>query len=470
MGQGGESFLLVGRQCASELSSESNEKVIAHDPSEYVIRLPCCEGLRGSGINKSMFHKSQRNTPRSRRSHVVCLLPCLLLLPACGDGGEGGLGGLGAIGGGRTTGAIVYVTNSGSNSVSGYTVNQATGGLTAIAGSPFPDVPTPSAIAASPNGLFAYIANSQTNKVTAFRVGTNGTLLLGDSTSGNPNPVVVGTAPRALAISSDSQFLFVANSGSDTVSVFKIGAAGVLTPVPQAEGPFKPVGAGVSSPIALATTPNGRFLYVATSTSSMVTVFQVDTSGILTLVPPAGPGTNPISSGGTGLTAMGLSPNGQFLYVTNGTSNNVTLFRVEPSGLLTLIPPTGSNPMSTGGTTPNSLAVGADGAHLYVANGGGSVSVFAIGSSGLLTLVPAVGASQNPVPTPTGSTPVALAVSPDGLFLYVANRATSVSGGTISAYTIVSGTGALVPVTQLLGNPFRAENTPSAIATLGPTS
>ncbi|MBK9949043.1 MAG: beta-propeller fold lactonase family protein [Nitrospira sp.] len=86
--------------------------------------------------------------------------------------------------------------------------------------------PTPSAIA-HPNGLFAYMANSQTNKVTAFRVGTNGTLLLGDSISGNPNPVVVGTAPRVLAISSDSQFLFVANSGSNTVSVFKIGAAGV---------------------------------------------------------------------------------------------------------------------------------------------------------------------------------------------------------------------------------------------------
>jgi 6-phosphogluconolactonase len=414
-----------------------------------------------------MVRERSRNTPWSRRSYVAWLIPCLLLLPGCGDGEEDGFG---AIGGERTTGAIVYVTNSGSNSVSGYTVNQATGGLAAIAGSPFPNVPTPSAIATSPNGLFAYIANSQTNKVTAFRVGTNGALLFGDSSSGNPNPVSVGTAPRALAISRDSQFLYVANSGSDNVSAFTIGAAGVLTLVPQAEGPTKPVGAGVSSPIALAVTPNGRFLYVATSTSSMVTVFQVDASGVLTLVPPAGPGTNPISSGGTGLTAIGLSPNGQFLYVTNGTSNNVTMFRVEPSGLLTLIPPTGSNPISTGGTTPNSLAVAADGAHLYVANGGGSVSVFAIGSSGLLTLVPAEGVSQNPVPTLAGSTPVALTLSPDGQFLYVVNRTTSVSGGNVSAYTVVSGTGALVPVTQLLGNPFRAENTPSAISTLGPTS
>lgn len=352
--------------------------------------------------------------------------------------------------------------------MSGYTVNPSTGGLAVLTGAPFVDIRTPSAIAVSANGSFAYVANSETNNVTAFRVGTNGALLFGDSTSGNPNPVSAGTTPQALAISKDSQFLYVANSGSDDVTVFKIGTAGALTLVPQTEGRSKPVGAGASSPIGLAITPNGRFLYVATSNSNMVTAFQVDSSGVLTLVPSAGASTNPISSGGAGLTALALSPNGQFLYVTNGTSNTVTIFRVEPSGLLTLIPPTTSNPISTGGTTPNGLAIGADGAHLYVANGSGPISVFAVGSTGLLTLVPVSGTGQNPAPAPaTGLTPVALALSPDGQFLYVANRVSSVSGGTVSAYTVVSGTGTLVPVTQLLGNPFPAQNSPSAIATLG---
>lgn len=347
-------------------------------------------------------------------------------------------------------------------------MNPSTGGLASLTGSPFVDVSTPSAIAVSANGSFAYVANSQTNNVTAFRVGTNGALSFGDSTSGNPNPVSAGTTPQALAISKDSKFLYVANSGSDDVTVFKIGTAGALTLVPQAEGRSKPAGAGASSPIGLAITPNGQFLYVATSNSNMVTAFQVDSSGVLTLVPAAGASTNPISSGGTGLTALAMSPNGQFLFVTNGASNNVTMFRVEPSGLLTLIPPTTSNPISTGGTTPNGLAVGADGARLYVANGSGTISVFAIESTGFLTLVPASGAGQNPVPPPaSGHTPVALALSPDGRFLYVANRVNSLSGGSVSAYTIVPGTGALVPVTLLLGNPFPAQNSPSAIATLG---
>jgi 6-phosphogluconolactonase (cycloisomerase 2 family) len=363
------------------------------------------------------------------------------------------------------TTASVYVTNSGSNDVSAFSINPSTGGLAAIAGSPFKDIPSPSAIAVSPNGLFAYVANSRTNKVTAFRVGTNGGLLLGPSTQDTPNPASVGATPRALAISKNSQFLYVANSGSGDITVFQIGTAGVLTHVPQTEGRSKPVAAGVSSPIALTISPTGRFLYVANSTDHTITAFQVDAAGVLTLVTATAPASNPVSSGGTGVTALAMSLNGQFLYVTNGTSNTVTTFQVEASGLLTRVPPAGSrlNPLATAGTTPNGITLAPDGAHLYIANGGGNVSVFAIGSDGLLTLVPASGASQNP--TAAGTNPVAVALSQDGQFLYVAN-----GGGNVSIYTVVSGAGTLIPLTPLLGSPFPTGTNPSAIAALSPTS
>lgn len=395
----------------------------------------------------------------------------VLLVPGCGDngGGEGGFGGLGTIGGGEGTTASVYVTNNGSNDVSAYSINSSTGGLAAISGSPFIDVPAPSAIAVSSNGFFAYVANSRTNKVTAFRVGTNGALLLGASTPDTPNPASVGTTPRALAMSRDSRFLYVANSGSDTVTVFSIGAAGVLTLVPQTTGNPNPVSAGGLSPVALAISSTGRVLYVANSTSNTITAFQVDSSGLLTQVPQAGPGTNPVSTSVAGPTALAMSPDGQFLYVTNSASNTVTAFRIETSGRLTLIPPVGStpNPVSTGGTIPNGIAVAPNGAHLYITNGGGTVSAFAIGSDGLLTLAPASGTAQNPTPTLVAgsrSTPVALTISQDEQFLYVANRE-----GIVLAYTIASGSGTLIPLTQLLGNPFRAGTNPSAIAVSGPT-
>lgn len=405
----------------------------------------------------------------ANRSSLAWLIVWLLLAPGCGDdgGGGGGFGGLGTIGGGEGTTASVYITNTGSNDVSAYSINSTTGGLAAISGSPFVDVPAPSAIAVSSNGFFAYVANSRTNKVTAFRVGTNGALLLGASTPDTPNPASVGTTPRALAISRDSRFLYVANSESDNVTAFSIGAAGVLTPIPPSTGNPNPISAGGLSPVALAISSIGRVLYVANSASNTITTFQIESSGLLTQVPQAGPGTNPVSTSVAGPTALALSSNEQFLYVTNSASNTVTAFRVETSGLLTLIQPVGStpNPASTRGTTPNGIAVAPNGAHLYIANGGGTVSAFAIRSDGLLTLAPASGTAQNPTPPlVAGSTPTALTISQDGQFLYVVNR-----GGTVSAYTIASGSGTLIPLTQLLGNPFRAGTNPSAIAISGPT-
>lgn len=420
--------------------------------------------LHESGITQDMILQGTHKVSIVKKVALAWLLPLAVLPTGCGDesGGGGGLGGLGTIGGEATTTAIVYVTNSGSNDVFGYTINPSTGGLAAIPGSPFANVSAPSAVVVSSNGFFAYAASRQANNVTVFRVGTNGALMLRESTPTSPNPVSVGTAPRALAVSQDSRFLYVANSGSDSVTVFSIGTAGVLTRVPPTPANPNPVAAGGSGPIALATSPPGRFVYVANGTSNTVTAFQVETSGLLTQVAPAGPGTNPISASGTGPTALAMSSNGQFLYVTNGASNTVTAFQVATSGLLTLVPPTGSNPnpVSTGGATPNGIAVAPNGAFLYIANGEGNVSAFAIGGNGLLTLVPASGTALNPAPA--GSSPAAVTISQDGQFLYVANR-----GGSVSAYTIVSESGALVPLTPLLGNPFPAGTTPSAIATPG---
>ena len=426
--------------------------------------------LRENGIKRDMVLRRDHKVSIVINVLLAWLLPVVLLPAGCGDGGGdgGGFGGGGGgepLGGGSGTTSVLYVANSGSDNVSGYSINATSGTLSAIPGSPFVNVSAPSAIAVSSNGFFAYVANSPANNVTAFRVGTDGALLLGESTAATPNPAPVGTTPRAIAISQDSRFLYVANSGSDSVTVFSIGTAGVLTRVPPTMGNPNPAAVGGSAPIALATPQTGRFLYVANSASNTVTAFQIETSGLLTQVPPAGPGTNPISVRGTGPTALAMSPNGQFLYVTNGASNTVTAFQVATSGLLTLVPPAGSNPnpVSTGGATPNGIAVASNGAYLYIANGEGNVSAFAIGSNGLLTLVPASGTAPNP--TPAGSNPAAVTISQDGQFLYVANR-----GGNISAYTITSGSGTLVPLTPLLGNPFPAGTNPSAIAAPGQTS
>jgi 6-phosphogluconolactonase len=168
--------------------------------------------------------------------------------------------------------------------------------------------------------------------------------------------------------------------------------------------------------------------------------------------------------------SMAISPNGSFLYVANSSTHNVTVFQIGTNGLLTLVPPAGGTtnpiPTGTGGTSPNSLMISLDGRFLYSANGGGTISAFTIGSDGFLTLLPSAAGNLNPVSAGANASPVALTMSPDGRFLYVATNVTTL-GGRVSAFTITSETGALVPLTALIGNPFLAGSTPSAIATPG---
>lgn len=412
----------------------------------------------------------------SRTAHKVSIvnkvLPAwlllLVLLPSgCGDGGgDGGtLGGVGGgpLGGGSGTTSILYVTNNGSDNVSGYSINTTSGTLAAIPGSPFSNVSAPSAMAVSSavssNGVFAYVANSRTNNVTAFRVSTEGALLLVPPTPANPNPAAVDAAPSALAMSPDTKHLYVANNGNDTVTAFDIEVAGALTLIPSTAGSTNPTAVNGADPASIAIPQSGKFLYVANSGSNDVTAFSIGETGLLSRIAPAGANANPISTGGKGPKGVTISPNGSFLYVANSGSDNLTVFQIGANGLLTLVPAGGNrNPVSTGGTTPNALMISLDGRFLYAANGGGNVSAFTIGSDGLLTLVPSAAGNLNPVSA--GTNPVALTMSPDGQFLYVANQ-----GGRVSAYTVNTETGALTPLTALVGNPFLAGTTPSAIAT-----
>lgn len=402
-----------------------------------------------------------------KRLLLSWLFPFLLCIPGCGDGGgEGGGGGFGGTGGtlgGLGTTSILYVANNGSDTVSGYSINATSGTLVAIPGSPFANVFGPSAIAVSSNGFFAYVTNGRTSTVAAFRVSTEGALLSVPTTPSRPNPAPVEAAPGPLAISPDTKHVYVANSGTDKVTAFDIESSGALTVIPHTADNPNPVSVKGADPTAIAITQSGKFLYVANNGSNDVTAFVIEATGRLTPIAPSGANANPVKTSATAPKGMVISPNGSFLYVANSGSHSVTAFQIGATGLLTLVPAAGSTtnpiPTGTGGTTPNSLTISSDGRFLYSANGGGTISTFTIGGDGLLTLVP------NPISVGTNANPVALTMSPDGRFLYVANVTNQ--GGRVSAFTINLDTGTLVPLTTLVGNPFLAGATPSAIATPG---
>ena len=67
-------------------------------------------------------------------------------------------------------GAFAYVLNALSANISAYSINETTGALTEIPGSPFSAGDFPEAIAITPSGRFAYVANFNSGNIMAYSI------------------------------------------------------------------------------------------------------------------------------------------------------------------------------------------------------------------------------------------------------------------------------------------------------------
>jgi 6-phosphogluconolactonase (cycloisomerase 2 family) len=317
--------------------------------------------------------------------------------------------------GGGTTARFVYTANSGSNNVSAFVANTTTGALTAVTGSPFAAGTSPESVGSDDQGRFLYVANSG-GGVSAYLINRNdGTL-----TPATGSPFGAGTAPFAIGVDPDGRFVYVGNNGSSSVSGFSINTTtAALTPVPSATF------ATTANPLRLRVDPAGRFVYVATGGTG-TDIFPINSDGSL------GTRTTQAPTAGRESQDALVEPLGQFAYVADGL-DGVSAYAVNASsGALTLIQTTGGADFFTTGTTPVALAATPNGDFLYVANSGSNnISGFRIGADGRLTAVTGS-------PFAGGSNPVSLSVDPSGGFLYVANRA-----GGISIFSIAATTGVL---------------------------
>ncbi len=85
------------------------------------------------------------------------------------------------------------------------------------------------------NGRFAYTTNTGSGTISGYRVSHSGRLGLLDS-DGMTGRTGAGSAPIDLALSNDSRFLFSLNSGTGTISSFRIRADGRLARVSTQHG------------------------------------------------------------------------------------------------------------------------------------------------------------------------------------------------------------------------------------------
>jgi 6-phosphogluconolactonase len=338
----------------------------------------------------------------------------------------------------------LFVATQGNSTLTSYGIALSSGAISGITA--IQTGLNPAGIAITPDFSTVFVTNSGGNFVTSYSVNSDGSLVVGSNT-------VTGVTPMGLTVDPSGTFLFVANRGSNDVSVYTISGTS-LTPV--SGSPFTTIPKGTnnvpSGPVAVAVPPAGNYLYVANQYTSTIFPFAYNaTTGALTPVistpyPACGqPGVCVAPA------ALGVSNNGNFLFVANQGSNNITSFAFcvvvsatcpTPNGQLTQV-----GPPVAAGQGPVSIATDPYWNYVYVADfASNQISQFAFSpGSGVLTPL------SNPTIS-TGTSPISVTVisGQSGTYVgsstynptdyaYVANN----GGTSISIYTLATATGQL---------------------------
>ena len=335
------------------------------------------------------------------------------------------------------TGSFLFTANFSSNTISGFTINQSTGILAPVPGSPFPSGSNPQCVAIPPHGKFLYVPNGNGANVSGYAINSKTGALVQVPGS----PFSAGSVPAAAAAS--NSFLFVGNSADKTVSQYVINAtSGSLT---QVAAPFS---TGNSGPLGITASPTEPLIYVADHDSDELLVLGRTKAGVLFNESSVRTRGSAISIAlVTGSAPVTYSP--KFVYESNGTTNDIWGYQVGiATGSLGIL----KDSPFTSGISPQALVSDFSGRFVFTANAGdNSVSAFAINSE-TGALMASTGS-----PYSAGSQPSAVAVDNGAHYVYVSNAASD----TISGYSVTAN-GNLISVP---GSPFPASGVqPRAVA------
>ena len=222
----------------------------------------------------------------------------------------------------------VFVSNQGTNTVSVIYMPTNNGQYATITG-----FSNPGAIAIGPGNVTGYVANTGSNTVSIIE-NINYTI---------NGSITVGNAPVGLALTNDGSILYVSNSADNTISVVNTTTHVVLATIPVDPG----VSNMVLSPF---NTTNEDKLYVVNAASNEITVISTATNTIINRFS--------VGSAPKGLT---VSPDGSRLYVSSPASGIITAFNTSNGSVIQTI---------NLGSTPTGLSISDDGSLLYLTNAG----------------------------------------------------------------------------------------------------
>ena len=178
------------------------------------------------------------------------------------------------------TAGFLYVSNGASGTISSFSI-AANGTLAELGGSPVTvgAGATVAGLAIDSKGQFLYAADSANNKIASFSIAGGAPAAVAGS------PFSAGTAPAAVAVDSTGSFVYSANKGSNDVSAFKT-TSGVLTQLTGS--PFAVVTTGTTGtpqPSFLIVDVSNTFLYVANTGTRSISAFGIKASdGTLGLI------------------------------------------------------------------------------------------------------------------------------------------------------------------------------------------
>jgi len=271
-------------------------------------------------------------------------------------------------------------------------------------------------------------------------------------------PVGVGSHPSGIAVNAvDGSRAYVTNQDGKSLSVIDTSTGAVLSTIALPSAPT----AVVVSPV-----PNQNRAYVAMTSGIAV----IDTASNTVVDLNTTTTTVDVIKVGSGPSALAINPTGTRLYVSNGSSNTVSVVDLTTNKEITKV---------TVGLQPSGLAVSPDGTRLYALNkSGDKLTVIntannqVLGStkvgnspryvvlspngqriyvtnygSGTVTVLNATAAAPVVSKTITvGTQPEGIAISKDGNLVYVANGKDTVSVIDTKTNTVM---GSAVPIASL---------------------
>ncbi|MGH7751722.1 MAG: lactonase family protein, partial [Gemmatimonadales bacterium] len=271
-----------------------------------------------------------------------------------------------------------------------------------------------------------FVANAGSNEVSVFAVVPGGLELLDRVASG-------GTLPVSIAV--HRRLVYVLNAGgTGNVSGFVLDHDDNLRPL---AGSTRPLSSSSADAAQVAFSPDGGVLVVTEKATNVIGTYTVGAGGIA-----AGPDAQPSA----GATPFGFAFSRQGTLVVSEAfgggpdASALSSYRVSPVGALSAISPS----VGTTETAACWVVITGDGRFAYTSNtGSGTISGYGLSRAGELSLLDA-----NGVTATTMAGPIDLALTRNDRFLYSLDS----GAGTISAFR-VEADGALAPAGGAAGLP-----------------